>query len=209
MRPHRWQPTRLPRPWDSPGKNTGVGCHFLLGVLAVCKRIWLYFQYWKALRCFFLSFQPTDSQKWNSVSLGSYWQMLSGESKVRKSPSRVQLFAAPWTIAHQAPLSMEFSKQEHWSGLPFPSPGDFPDLEIKPGSAPRTKPTPKFHGLSASHITLVTLRIPYRPAVSVIHFKKLNFIMSNTFGIFSVAVFPENLLYCHTGPCRPSISVLP
>ena len=28
--PHRWQPTRLPRPWDSPGKNTGVGCHFLL-----------------------------------------------------------------------------------------------------------------------------------------------------------------------------------
>ena len=30
MRPHKWQPTRLPRPWDSPGKNTGVGCHFLL-----------------------------------------------------------------------------------------------------------------------------------------------------------------------------------
>ena len=30
LRPHRWQPTRLPRPWDSPGKNTGVGCHFLL-----------------------------------------------------------------------------------------------------------------------------------------------------------------------------------
>ena len=29
LRPHRWQPTRLPRPWDSPGKNTGVGCHFL------------------------------------------------------------------------------------------------------------------------------------------------------------------------------------
>ena len=30
VRPHRWQPTRLPRSWDSPGKNTGVGCHFLL-----------------------------------------------------------------------------------------------------------------------------------------------------------------------------------
>ena len=30
LQPHRWQPTRLPRPWDSPGKNTGVGCHFLL-----------------------------------------------------------------------------------------------------------------------------------------------------------------------------------
>ena len=35
VRPHRWQPTRLPRPWDSPGKNTGVGCHFLLQCMNV------------------------------------------------------------------------------------------------------------------------------------------------------------------------------
>ena len=35
MRPHRWQPTRLPRPWDSPGKNTGVGCHFFLQCMKV------------------------------------------------------------------------------------------------------------------------------------------------------------------------------
>ena len=35
VRPHRWQPTRLPRPWDSPGKNTGVGCHFLLRCMKV------------------------------------------------------------------------------------------------------------------------------------------------------------------------------
>ena len=35
MRPHRWQPTRLPRPWDAPGKNTGVGCHFLLQCMKV------------------------------------------------------------------------------------------------------------------------------------------------------------------------------
>ena len=40
----------------------------------------------------------------------------------------------PWTAAHQAPLSMEFSRQEYWSGLPFPSPGDFPNTGIKPGS---------------------------------------------------------------------------
>ena len=45
--------------------------------------------------------------------------------------SNVQLFANPWTIAHQAPLSMGFSRQEHWSGLPFPSPGDLPDPGIK------------------------------------------------------------------------------
>ena len=35
VRPHKWQPTRLPRPWDSPGKNTGVGCHFLLQCMKV------------------------------------------------------------------------------------------------------------------------------------------------------------------------------
>ena len=51
-----------------------------------------------------------------------------------KSLSRVQLFVTPWTIAYQAPLSMEFSRQEYWSGLPFPSPGDLPNPGIKPRS---------------------------------------------------------------------------
>ena len=45
--------------------------------------------------------------------------------------SRVRLFAAPWTIAHQAPLSMEFSRQEYWSRLPCPPPGDLPDPGIE------------------------------------------------------------------------------
>ena len=48
--------------------------------------------------------------------------------------SHVQLFATPWTVAYKAPPSMEFSRQEYWSGLPFPSPGDLPDPGIKPGS---------------------------------------------------------------------------
>ena len=52
-----------------------------------------------------------------------------------KSLSRVQLFVTPWTVAYQAPLSMGFSRQECWSGLPFPSPGDLPDPGIKPGSS--------------------------------------------------------------------------
>ena len=51
-----------------------------------------------------------------------------------KSPSRVRLFATPWTVAYQAPPSMGFSRQEYWSGLPFPSPGDLPDPGIEPGS---------------------------------------------------------------------------
>ena len=45
--------------------------------------------------------------------------------------SRVQLFATLWTIAPQAPLSMGFSRQEYWSGLPFPLPGDLPDPGIE------------------------------------------------------------------------------
>ena len=51
-----------------------------------------------------------------------------------KSLSRVQLFATPWTVAHQAPQSMGFSRQEYWSGLPFPSPGDLPNQGIEPRS---------------------------------------------------------------------------
>ena len=50
------------------------------------------------------------------------------------SLSRVQLFAIPWTVAHQAPPSMGFSRQGYWSGLPFPSPGDLPDPGIEPSS---------------------------------------------------------------------------
>ena len=49
-----------------------------------------------------------------------------------KSLSHVQLFATLWTVAYQAPPSMGFSRQEYWSGLPFPSPGDLPNPEIKP-----------------------------------------------------------------------------
>ena len=46
----------------------------------------------------------------------------------------IQLFATPWTVAHQAPLSMGFSWQEYWSGLPCPPPGDLPNPGIKPKS---------------------------------------------------------------------------
>ena len=48
--------------------------------------------------------------------------------------SRVQLFVTPWTVACRAPLPMEFSRQEHWSGLPFSTPGNFPNPAIEPTS---------------------------------------------------------------------------
>ena len=57
------------------------------------------------------------------------------KAKVKvKSLSRVQLFVIPWTVAYQASLSMGFSRQECWSGLPFPSPGDLPNPGIEPRS---------------------------------------------------------------------------
>ena len=52
----------------------------------------------------------------------------------RKLLSCIWLFSTPWTVARQAPLFMEFSRQGYWSGLPFASPGDHPDPEIEPGS---------------------------------------------------------------------------
>ena len=48
--------------------------------------------------------------------------------------SHVRIFETPWTVARQAPLAMEFSRQEYWSGLPFPSLGDLPDQGIEPTS---------------------------------------------------------------------------
>ena len=51
-----------------------------------------------------------------------------------KSFSSVWPFTSPWTVAHKAPPSMEFSRQEYWSGLPFPSPGDLPNPGIEPRS---------------------------------------------------------------------------
>ena len=52
-----------------------------------------------------------------------------------KSLSHVWLFVTPWTVAYQAPWSIEFSRQEYWSGLPFPSPGDLPNPGVEPRSS--------------------------------------------------------------------------
>ena len=63
--------------------------------------------------------------------------------------SRVQFFATPWTAAHQAPLSMGFSRQEYWSGLPFSYSRDLPDPGIEPLSP--TAPTLQAESLPLSH----------------------------------------------------------
>ena len=67
------------------------------------------------------SFQETSGDMQNNACMLSLF-------------SCVQFFVTLWTVVHQAPLSMDFSRQEYWSGLPFPSPGDLPNSEIEPRS---------------------------------------------------------------------------
>ena len=68
------------------------------------------------------------TQEWVAISFSSAWKW-----KVKvKSLSRVWLLATPWTAAYLAPLSMGFSRQEYWSGVPLPSPKDFPKQDLLP-----------------------------------------------------------------------------
>ena len=87
--------------------------------------------------------------------------------------SRVQLFATLWTVAYQAPQSMEFFRQEYWSELPFPSPGDLLDPGIEPRSPalqadalpsePPGKPSSSPRAADLSKILLQTCRIMIEP----------------------------------------------
>ena len=88
LEPHGLQPTRLLRPWDFPGKSSGVGCQCLPQ---------------------FLQYNEV-----NQLCMSSHF-------------SRVWLFGTLWTVARKAPLSMGFSRQEYWSGLPCSPPGDLPN----------------------------------------------------------------------------------
>ena len=106
------EPARLFCPRDSPDKNTGVGCPDLLPGIE-------------------LASLTSPALAGGYFTTSTTWEALKVKVKLL---SRVQLFAAPWTVAHQAPLSMGFSRQEYWSGLSFPSPGDLPYPRIKPRS---------------------------------------------------------------------------
>ena len=66
--------------------------------------------------------------------MGNRKKKQSYDLSLKVKVSHVWHFVTPWTVAHQAPLSMGFSRQENWSGLPFPTSGNLADTEIKPGS---------------------------------------------------------------------------
>ena len=127
VRPHRRQPNKLPRPWDSPGKNTGVGCCFLFQCMKVKSESEV------AQLCPTLcdppGLQPTrllHPWEFPGKSAGVGCHFLLQCMKV-KSESEV---ATPWTAAHQAPPSMGVSRQECWSRLPFPSPVPSPSVQF-------------------------------------------------------------------------------
>ena len=77
---------------------------------------------WRVWRDYIFSEWP-ELVQWGPVTIGSCVL------------SCIQLFVTPWTVAHQVPLSMGFSRLEYWSRLPFPSPGDLPDPRIEPSYA--------------------------------------------------------------------------
>ena len=99
--PHRWQPTRVRRPWDSPGKNTGVGCHFLLQGMKVKS------ESEAALSCPTVS-DPMDCSLPGSSVHGIFQARVLewGAIAFSESLSLVQLFVTSWTVARWAPLSM-------------------------------------------------------------------------------------------------------
>ena len=141
--PHRRQPTRLPRPWDSPGKNTGVGCHFLLQCIKVksesevtqsCPTLpdpmdcslpgssFLGVFQARVLEWGAIAFSgkgTLDSHKRDGFGYDLVAKITGVEKWKCQSLSHVWLFLIPWTIAHQTPLSMGFPRRESWSGLHF------------------------------------------------------------------------------------------
>ena len=85
-----------------------------------------------------------------------------------KSLSLVRLFATPWVVAYQAPMSMGFSRQEYWSGLPFPSPGYLPDPGIEPRSATLEADTLTSEPPREAHYHIMTPFIPNYPMRSAL-----------------------------------------
>ena len=83
---------------------------------------------------YFLAVQRTFKSLLQHHSSKASVLQCSTESLKVNLLSCVRLVTTPWTVAHQAPPSMGFSRQEYWSGLPFPSPGDLPDPGIEPRS---------------------------------------------------------------------------
>ena len=121
------QPARLLRPQDFPDKNTVVGCHFLLQGIFLTQGLNLH----PALAGRFFTTESSGKPIFLLYCPALLLLLLSRFSRVRLS-------ATPLMAAHQAPLSLGFSRQKYWSGLPFPSPMHESESEVA-----QSCPTPR------------------------------------------------------------------
>ena len=95
-----------------------------------------------------------------------------------KSLSHVRLFATPWTVAYQAPLSIGFSRQQYWSGLPFPSPRDLPNPRIESGSpTSQTDTLPSEPPGKSDRFTLFFLKVS-RHSIAWIYYNKCSYLFN-------------------------------
>ena len=101
-------------------------------ILHTCSLHPLYLM-WRVSRFRFLELKSCCVYK-RAKGWGSTWNFLFMQLLLACLLSHVWLFVTPWTIARQATLSVGFPRQEYWSGLPFPSPGDLPDPGVEPVS---------------------------------------------------------------------------
>ena len=108
-------PLRLRRLWNFPGRNTGVGCHFLLQGISLSHG-WNPCLALPALRRGFFAYHCAPGKPHYRACVRACCLF-----------SCIRLFVTLWTVAHQAPLSIELSRQEYWSGLPCPPPKDLPN----------------------------------------------------------------------------------
>ena len=112
-----------------PSKNIGVGCHFFLQGIFPRQRSNLGLLYYRWI-LYQLSYEGSPPSDQSKSHMNLSWTGGGGGLVAKSCPTLVTL----WTVAHQAPLSMGFSRQEYWSGWPFPSPGNLPYPGIKPRS---------------------------------------------------------------------------
>ena len=121
-----------------------------------------------------------------------FYRFIHVATREREVASRVWLFATQWAVAHQSPPFMEFARQEYWSGLPFPSPGDLPNPGVKPRSPalqadalPSEPPGPCCH--KWKHFFLFYDWVIFHPAMK-----------KNKYAIFHICTHTHVYVYVYT-----------
>ena len=152
-RPFRYDPNKIPYDYTVEVTNRFKGLHLLECLKNYGWRFWTpYRRQWQKLSqrkrnarqsgCLRKLYKAEErrevkgkGERERHIQLNAEFQRILRRDKVKvKLLSRVRLFVTPWNVAYQAPQPMWFSKQEYWSGLLFPSPGDLSDPGIEPGS---------------------------------------------------------------------------